>query len=377
MMPDEGSSVRSATYVTPGSTTSIAAVTPATGEEAGPAGEAAGAAGARAADLEVGRSARSRPMLCRLVALGLAAGGAGLLPWLVYLAASLPPDAVAWHWPAAWAGLDAMEAAGLISTGVLMLRGDARYRLMAIATAALLAADAWFDVTTAPPGSGELASLLMAALAELPTAAACTWLAFATLRAPGRFPSVVRCLVLTARGRYGRCRPAASRRAPAAALEQQNLPERTEGSADMRTAPPERCCAAEQVAEPVLVVPGRPWAVRLAGQHSEWPAVEVYQAGSLLDVVSSTRLAAVLSRGARAADGGAGPCVLAWGRMPGTGASPEVEFTLGRRGPYSWPSTVLRLTSWCWLAVADGRFDRTAVQSGDSRFIVRIRPGRP
>ncbi len=129
------------------------------------------------------RTGRQRAA-ARLVPFGLAAGGICLVPWLVYLAVSLPPAPVAWHWPAAWAGLDAMEAAGLISTAVLMLRGDARYRLTAIATAALLTVDAWFDVTTAPPGSGQLASLLMAALAELPAAAACTWLACRRVRAP-------------------------------------------------------------------------------------------------------------------------------------------------------------------------------------------------
>jgi hypothetical protein len=145
----------------------------------------------------------------------------------------------------------------------------------------------------------------------------------------------------------------------------------------MRAAPPEWGRTAEQHAEPTLVLPGRPWAVRVAGSRSAWPAVEVYQAEDLLDVVSSTRLAAVLLRGARAAEGGAGPCVLAWGRMPVTGASPEVEFILGRRWRYSQPGTVLRLTSWCWLAVADGRFDRVAVQSADTGFIARIRQERP
>ena len=57
--------------------------------------------------------------------------GAGLclLPWLVYLAVSLPASPRAWHWPAAWAGLDALEAAGLISTGLLLRRGDSRYCL--------------------------------------------------------------------------------------------------------------------------------------------------------------------------------------------------------------------------------------------------------
>jgi hypothetical protein len=145
----------------------------------------------------------------------------------------------------------------------------------------------------------------------------------------------------------------------------------------MRTAPPERGCAAGQDAEPVPVVPGRPWAVRLAGEHSAWPAVEVYRAGALLDVVSSTRLAPALLRGACAAEGRTGPSVLAWGQMPVTGASPEAEFTLGRCRPYSQPGIVLRPTSWCWLAVADGRFDRVAVQLADSCLIVRIRDWRP
>jgi hypothetical protein len=145
----------------------------------------------------------------------------------------------------------------------------------------------------------------------------------------------------------------------------------------MRTAPPERGCDAKHDAGPALVLPGRPWAVRLAGGHSARPALEVYQAGDLLDVVSSTRLAPALLRGARAAEGGAGPCVLAWGRMPAIGASPEVEFTLGRRRPFSQPGTVLRLTSWCWLAVADGRFDRVAVRSGEGCVRTRIRRRLP
>jgi hypothetical protein len=145
----------------------------------------------------------------------------------------------------------------------------------------------------------------------------------------------------------------------------------------MRTAPPERHCSWQQDAGPALVLPGRPWAVRLAGRGSEFPALEVYQAGVLLDVVSSTRLVTPLLRGARASDGRAGPCALAWGRLPPTGASPEVEFTLSRRRPCSQPGTVLRITSWCWLAVADGRFDRVAVRSGDRCVRGTIRRGRP
>jgi len=155
----------------------------------------------------------------------------------------------------------------------------------------------------------------------------------------------------------------------------------------VRAAPPERDCSWQQDTGPVLVLPGRPWAVRLAGRDSSVPALEVYQAAVLLDVVSSTRVVAPLLRGARAGEGGAGPCALAWGRLPATGASPEVEFTLGRQRPSSQPGTLLRLTPWCWLAVADGRFDRVTVRSGDRRaratihgapiHRVTIRQGRP
>jgi hypothetical protein len=118
----------------------------------------------------------------RWLALGSTLAGAGLLPWMVYLAASLPASPRASHWPAAWVGLDAMEAAGLLATGLLLLRRDVRSCLTALATAGLLAADAWFDVTTAPPGSGQLAALVMALCAELPGAACCAAIGVAGLR---------------------------------------------------------------------------------------------------------------------------------------------------------------------------------------------------
>jgi len=109
----------------------------------------------------------------RWLGLGITVAGAGLLPWMVYLAVSLPASTRAWHWPAAWTGLDAMEAIGLLATGLLALRRDVRCCVAALPTAGLLLADAWFDVATAPPGGGELASLAMAITAELPTAAVC------------------------------------------------------------------------------------------------------------------------------------------------------------------------------------------------------------
>ncbi|WP_377271694.1 hypothetical protein [Peterkaempfera sp. SMS 1(5)a] len=109
--------------------------------------------------------------------------GLVLLPWLCVLATGLPATATAAHWPLAWIGLDALEAAGLIVTGVLASRGDVRHALAATATATLLVIDAWFDTTTATAGSDLDMAAAMACCAELPLAALCVWLA---IRALGR-----------------------------------------------------------------------------------------------------------------------------------------------------------------------------------------------
>ncbi|MEU5613269.1 hypothetical protein ACI2L4_06945 [Streptomyces sparsogenes] len=113
----------------------------------------------------------------------LLGSGAALLPWLVVLATTLPPTARVGHWNAAWAGLDALEALGLLTTGLLRRRGDGRHRLTAAATCALLVVDAWFDTVTAAPGAELCAALAMAVCAELPLAAVCAALALG--KAPG------------------------------------------------------------------------------------------------------------------------------------------------------------------------------------------------
>jgi hypothetical protein len=97
-----------------------------------------------------------------LVGMGLV-----LLPWMVLLAAQ-------GQWP--WVGLDVLEATGLITTGLLLRRGDARVALTASATAALLLTDAWFDVTTSQ-GAELVQAWVLALLLELPIAAWCARLA--------------------------------------------------------------------------------------------------------------------------------------------------------------------------------------------------------
>ncbi|MEU7045472.1 hypothetical protein AB0A77_31055 [Streptomyces varsoviensis] len=120
---------------------------------------------------------RGRRLGYALVACGLA-----LLPWLVVLA--LP--ATATRWTAAWIGLDALEALALIGTGLLAVRASAHAAVAAGATAALLVADAWFDITTAAPGPALATALAMALALELPLATLCTALALKTSSIAGR-----------------------------------------------------------------------------------------------------------------------------------------------------------------------------------------------
>lgn len=118
----------------------------------------------------------------RRIARLLLASGLGLLPWMYVLAAGLPAVMTAPRWPAAWIGLDVLEAAGLIATGLLVSRGDRRHALAAAATAALLVVDAWFDTMTATSNSDLGAAIAMALCPELPLAAVCGWLAIRASR---------------------------------------------------------------------------------------------------------------------------------------------------------------------------------------------------
>lgn len=103
--------------------------------------------------------------------------GAVLLPWTVVLAGRLPATATCGYGRTAWLGLDAFEALGLITTGVLALRGHRSYALTATATGTLLALDAWLDTTTAVTVMERVTALAMALGAELPLAVVCVALA--------------------------------------------------------------------------------------------------------------------------------------------------------------------------------------------------------
>lgn len=98
----------------------------------------------------------------------LIGAGLALLPWLGFLADTLPPAEAA-----AWVALDVLEAVALVTAGSRLLRHDPRHRAPAAAAAVLLLADACVDTATSPPGPALAFAVAMAVCAELPLAALC------------------------------------------------------------------------------------------------------------------------------------------------------------------------------------------------------------
>jgi hypothetical protein len=118
-----------------------------------------------------------------------------LLPWIAYLAYSLPSRQVSADYDIAWAGFDVMLLAALASTGYFALRRSRYLATAATAAATLLVVDAWFDVMTTLPGQ-RLEPVALAAGVELPLAAVCVWLSLHTQQVAER-----RLVLLLRRGR--------------------------------------------------------------------------------------------------------------------------------------------------------------------------------
>jgi hypothetical protein len=97
------------------------------------------------------------------------------VPWVVFLAASLPRT-VRVHDRTAWVGFDILLVLMLGVTAYLAWRGRPRVALAAVATATMLAIDAWFDVLTSRDGMDRAVAVGMAVM-ELTLAAVCVWIA--------------------------------------------------------------------------------------------------------------------------------------------------------------------------------------------------------
>jgi hypothetical protein len=102
-----------------------------------------------------------------------------MVPWIVYIALSLPSRQLSPNYDLAWAGFDVLLAAGLASSAYFALRRSRYLSAASSATAALLVVDAWFDCMTTP-GSDRWQSIAVCFLVELPLAGVCLWLSYHT-----------------------------------------------------------------------------------------------------------------------------------------------------------------------------------------------------
>jgi hypothetical protein len=105
------------------------------------------------------------------------AAAVALLPWIVYLAVSLPKRNLDLHYRAAWVGFDILLAFAIVRTAYMAFRVDERVQLSATATATLLIVDAWFDVTTSSSRPQFFLALALAAFVEIPAAVFSLYLA--------------------------------------------------------------------------------------------------------------------------------------------------------------------------------------------------------
>ena len=96
---------------------------------------------------------------------------AGLVPWVVYLAITLPRRNLEHHYRTTWVGFDTLLIVALASAAYLAFRMDPRVQFPATTAATLLVVDAWFDVTTSASRSNTADALLLAVFLELPAAA--------------------------------------------------------------------------------------------------------------------------------------------------------------------------------------------------------------
>ena len=113
----------------------------------------------------------AHPSRLRRAHLSLMTGGVVfMIPWIIYLAFSLPRTHEVRNWPLIWIGFDCLLVAFMAATAILTWLHRHLLVFSAFTTGILLLCDAWFDVTTASPAELRTA-ILTAVLGGIPLAA--------------------------------------------------------------------------------------------------------------------------------------------------------------------------------------------------------------
>jgi hypothetical protein len=116
------------------------------------------------------------------VIVSFAATGIGLLPWTAWLTSSLSARHVTSDWDLAWGGFDTGLALLFVATAAAAYYRSPWVAALSASLGTLLVTDAWFDVVLSSHWDERRYAILLAALAELPAAAVCFWIARRTER---------------------------------------------------------------------------------------------------------------------------------------------------------------------------------------------------
>lgn len=100
-----------------------------------------------------------------------------LIPWTIYLGASLPARHLAAHWDVSWTGLDVSLAVSFLCTGLFAIIRSLWIVIAASTTGSLLLVDAWFDVMSEHSSQLFHQAVVSAILLEIPLALTSYYLA--------------------------------------------------------------------------------------------------------------------------------------------------------------------------------------------------------
>lgn len=112
----------------------------------------------------------------RLIATAFLVIAAGLVPWTIGLALTLPPKYHAGHWDLLWVGFDAALIAVLALASWAAWFGRQILAAVSLVAGTLLLCDAWFDIITSIGHRDEWVTLLTGLGGEIPLALFFFWL---------------------------------------------------------------------------------------------------------------------------------------------------------------------------------------------------------
>ena len=104
-----------------------------------------------------------------------------LLPWTIYLGASLPAHHLSAHWDISWTGLDVGIIVAMSLTGLFAYLKSRWIIISSTTVGSLLLVDSWFDVMSERRAAQLHESIILAVLVEIPLAIISYYIAYKTL----------------------------------------------------------------------------------------------------------------------------------------------------------------------------------------------------